>query len=571
MNTVIKNDRSIIEPSINVPESPNNFHLKLKPYLHYRLEFLKPLLPHALYKYLISKNILTISDFYEMDLAQFLKQNDLNTQQVEQIKVLNRYFKKCRSRIIKVIKSHKMETYLPIIKYKDIAVLPDDILSALNQVLYSFFSISSDKKLKTVITKRFGIGRSTTTNHRKIGECIGLTRERSRQIKNECLADLAVLIDGGILKKPFSRCGQDYIECFGKYKPLCSPEFIIEKQTVFSRLTEKTVNHDSRYQKALFELLLEIWNVKTISLENKDYLINPAIPESLFFKTSIIIKNFLIENAVPCSKSKIAQAVKKETDNEASHDLTYALLEIMKDIKYKNDDLYEIDQRLIPKESVTEQIYRILLDKQKCMHYKDIRNELQKRYARSRDKFEGHIATMLIKMRCDRRLACIGKTGNWGLSEWNLNCNTISDLILQYLKTRKGPATTDEITSAVQRIRPHVKNQSMYALLNHHKNMFLRTHDGTFILKERESSSNTIYTGPVRTGLNLYHTIVKIFRENNFKPLYTKELHNALMKNNIIWTKRTTQERIRMCTYLIRHRVGSRIQISLDRKWKPPV
>jgi hypothetical protein len=572
MNTVTKDDRTRkIKLFENLSQSQNNFHSKLKPFLHYRLEFLKPLIPHTLHSYLVSKNILTINDFYEMDRAQFLKQPDLTIQQIEQIQFLDRSFKGCKSRIIKVITAHKMETCLPTTRYKDTTALPDDVLSALNQVLYSFFSIRSDKRLKTVITKRFGIGRSTTTILHEIGEHLGLTRERARQIKNRCLEDLAVLIDGAILKKPFCRCDQDYIECFSKYKPLCVPEFIIEKKTVFSILTEKTANLDLRYQKALFELLLETWNVKTIFFERKDCLINPAFSESLFLKTSTIIKKILIENAVPCSKSKIAHAVKKETDNEASDHLIYALLDIMKDVKNKKDNLYEIDHRLIPKEAVNEQVYRILLDKQKCMYYKDIVKELQKRYARSRDKYEGHIATMLSKMRYDSRIVCIGRTGNWGLAEWNLNCNNISNLILEYIKTRNKPATIDEITSTVKRLRPHIKKQNLYVILKYQKDMFHRIHDGSYILKEWKSSFNTNYTGPAGRGLNLYQTMGKIFKENNLKPLSTKELYQALIENNIKWTLRNAEARIRQCTYLKRHRVGNQTQISFDRKWKYPV
>jgi len=398
----------------------------LEPYLDYRLDYLKPYVPHSLFKYLISKNIKTIGDFNQLDFKQFILNSNLSVELNERLRVIKNTFEKRPNRIIKVIQAHKSEIILPIENIKDDTILPDDFLSAFHQILESYLLVCKDERIKTLIRNRFGLEGNKNTLE-EIGIYFNKTREWVRLKEAETLRKLTKLLNGKGLAKPFCSCLPEYIDSINNFKNQLIPKYATEKSKVLALIKETSKTHFNKYRRALFDTLLNIWNVKTCSFRNVDYILNASVSESLFLKTSKAIFDLLVSKVITCSKFDIVIHVKKKVSKNVSNDLIFELLEIIQDINMKNEGNYEIDFNCLT--NVKEKAFRILYENQDTMLYQDIWREINHRLVSSGNKYKSNVLAMTTRMSQDSRFVAIGKSGVWGLSEWNVNTDTLIELI----------------------------------------------------------------------------------------------------------------------------------------------
>ena len=408
----------------------NDSEVILEPYFQLRLNYLKPYLPHSLFKYLISRGIKSIGDFYKLDYKHFITTNKLEVKLNERFRVIKNTFEKRPYRIIDVIEQHKSEIFLPIDDFKDKSVLPHDFLSAYHQVLNSFLIVCKDYKLETIIKNRFGL-EGTKNTLEEIAIYFNKTGEWVRLKEVEFTKKFVTLLNGNNLDKPFCSCLPEYVECISTAKKTLFPNYAIEKSLLLSNVRKVSTIVFDKYRSALFDSLLSIWDFKSCVFRKREYILCCTISEKIFIKTAKALIDFLSFKVIACSKFEIIINVKKKVNRNISNDVIYELLNNIPDIIKNEDGKYEIDFNSLS--NVKEKAYRILYEKQDTMTYKEIWRELNHRLVSFGNQFKSNILALASQLSQDTRFVSIGKSGVWGLSEWNINTDTIIELISKFL------------------------------------------------------------------------------------------------------------------------------------------
>ncbi|HZP55613.1 MAG TPA: sigma factor-like helix-turn-helix DNA-binding protein [Candidatus Saccharimonadales bacterium] len=133
---------------------------------------------------------------------------------------------------------------------------------------------------------------------------------------------------------------------------------------------------------------------------------------------------------------------------------------------------------MVNPKNIRDKIYVILHDNKKPMHFSEIAESIKKSDFRRKDVTTQAIHNELIK---DKRFVLIGR-GIYALKEWGYKNGTVADVIIEVLKKEGGPLHRDEIVRRVLKNR-QVKETTI--LLNlQSKPQFKRVAKATYSLAE---------------------------------------------------------------------------------------
>lgn len=318
---------------------------------------------------------------------------------------------------------------------------------------------------REIIARRYGLFDRKETLE-QIGELLGITRERVRQLEKAVMARLKAQADDGQLPhiQEVQSVLLDEVNAMGK---------VARVANLSARLTKENTRIDQARISFLAALSPEIAVVD----ENDHFYHSVGIADvhnekqikELTGKTIDAIKKI----GEPTTIDKVAKEAKIDSPEHAA-----ALASISKSLATLNDKWGLVKWPTVNPKNIRDKIYVILQETGKHMHFSEIAEAIKKSDFKRKDVTTQAIHNELIK---DKRFVLIGR-GIYALKEWGYSRGTVADIIAEVLKKAGEPLHRDEIVKQVLKSR-HVKETTI--LLNlQGKPQFKRVAKATYALAE---------------------------------------------------------------------------------------
>ncbi len=338
-----------------------------------------------------------------------------------------------------------------------------DLKSGITEIL----SIIDQEREREIITRRFGLYDRRETLE-QIGELLGITRERVRQLEKAIIIRLKIAADENKIAS---------VASFEKIfiRNLTELGRIARVQDLTDHLMGRTTDQRERAHVAF---IAELAPNLTVVDENDNYFHSAGIAE---YGDDKKIKNEVDE---------IVKVIKKHGEPltvEQIHDqLSYehpshirALASVSKSLAHLKDNWGLIKWPTVNPKNIRDKIYVILAEKGKPMHFSEIAKSIKASSFKRKDVTTQAIHNELIK---DRRFVLIGR-GIYALDSWGFSKGTVSDIIVDVLRKSETPLHRDEIVKRVLKSR-QVKETTI--LLNlQSKPQFKRVAKATYSLAEK--------------------------------------------------------------------------------------
>lgn len=318
---------------------------------------------------------------------------------------------------------------------------------------------------REIIARRFGLFDRKETLE-QIGELLGITRERVRQLEKAVVAKLKAQAEAGKLPHiaEIQSLFLDEIHELGK---------VVRVNTLSAQLTKDNIKTDQARIKFLAELCPEL----------------AVIEENDHFYHAIGVKKHHDEKAIRTMVAAVIEAVKNIGEpatieviakragySEPKH--TEALATTSKHLASLNNRWGLIKWPMVNPKNIRDKIYVILHEAGKHMHFNEIAESIKESDFKRKDVTTQAIHNELIK---DKRFVLIGR-GIYALKEWGYKQGTVSDVIVGILKKAGTPLHRDDIVREVLKSR-QVKETTI--LLNlQGKQQFKRVAKATYALAE---------------------------------------------------------------------------------------
>lgn len=320
---------------------------------------------------------------------------------------------------------------------------------------------------REIVARRFGLFDRKETLE-QIGELLGITRERVRQLEKSVVARLRSLSEQGQLLhiKEVETALLEQLHQMGEAARV-------------SDLSDRLTAENSRTDQSRVAFLAELCP-SLVVIEDNDH-----------YHHSVGVRNVHDEKAMKASVTKIVEAIKKMGEPALIADVAKAagisnaeqaraLASTSKDLATLNDRWGLVKWPMVNPKNIRDKIYVILKEHGKHMHFNEIAEAIKDSDFKRKDVTTQAIHNELIK---DKRFVLIGR-GIYALKEWGYKKGTVADIIAQVLNEAGEPLHRDEIVKRVLKSR-FVKETTI--LLNlQGKQQFKRVAKATYQLAEEE-------------------------------------------------------------------------------------
>ena len=339
---------------------------------------------------------------------------------------------------------------------KDIEKLTKQILASIDR-----------EREREIVSRRYGLYDRKETLE-QIGELLGITRERVRQLEKATMTRLKINAETGEIAglKEFE------IEIIETLKKLGN---VARVSKLSDELTSET---STKIDQSRLSFIADLCPKITVISDNDH-----------FFQ-SIAISDFHDANKVAEHVNNIIEALKKIDKPVGAEELTNhtkqkdpihieALSSTSKNLATLNQKWGLIKWPTVNPKNIRDKIYVILQQHGKHMHFSEIADAIKDSDFKRKDVTTQAIHNELIK---DKRFVLIGR-GIYALKEWGYKKGTVADIISQVLKEAGEPLHRDEIVKRVLKSR-YVKETTI--LLNlQGKDQFQRVSKATYTLNEK--------------------------------------------------------------------------------------
>lgn len=334
----------------------------------------------------------------------------------------------------------------------------------LNAGVTSILALIDQEREKEIITRRFGLYDRRETLE-QIGELLGITRERVRQLEKAILVRLKIAAEEGKaetvgqLEKIFVRTLSE----MGRAARIADLA-----DALYGRLT----NQQERSHVAFIATLAP--NLTVID-ENDNYHHAVAIAatgdeKQIRHHVDAIVKT-IKEHGEPMTLDQLHDAL-----NYEHPDHVRALATISKNLAHLKDTWGLAKWPTVNPKNIRDKIYVILAENKQPLHFSDIAKAIKDSSFKRKDVTTQAIHNELIK---DKRFVLIGR-GIYALDNWGYSKGTVADIISSVLIDAGEPLHRDEIVKRVLKSR-HVKETTI--LLNlQSKPQFKRVAKATYAL-----------------------------------------------------------------------------------------
>lgn len=319
---------------------------------------------------------------------------------------------------------------------------------------------------REIIARRFGLYDRKETLE-QIGELLGITRERVRQLEKAIMIRLRMAAEEdlphiGAIEKQIIR----HLHDLGRVAKVTD-------------LTIHLVPEASDITRAHVAFVAEIAPRLTVVEENDRYHHAIGIKEH---GTEEQIKQY-VDTIVSTIKKHGEPLTIEDLHAKVDHDHpnhVRALASVSKDLANLKDKWGLTKWPTVNPKNIRDKIYVILQENGKPMHFSDIAKAIKGSDFRRKDVTTQAIHNELIK---DGRFVLIGR-GIYALKEWGYNKGTVADIITDILKKEGGPLHRDEI---VKRVLKHRQVKETTILLNlQGKARFKRVAKATYALADEK-------------------------------------------------------------------------------------
>jgi len=335
----------------------------------------------------------------------------------------------------------------------NIEIIINDILATIDR-----------EREREIVARRFGLFDRKETLE-QIGELLGITRERVRQLEKAVVTRLKTAAEKDL--PHISTVQKQFVET------LRNMGNVARVSDISAKLTEE----NSRIDQARVSFLAQL-SPKIAVIEDNDFFHHAAGLRDVHDEKTIKSKvNDIIEAikkiGEPTTVDKVAEAV---GNTDSKH--VAALANISKQLATLNGRWGLMKWPMVNPKNIRDKIYVILKEKGTHMHFSDIAKAIKESSFKRKDVTTQAIHNELIK---DKRFVLIGR-GIYALKEWGYTKGTVADIITDVLKKAGEPLHRDEIVKRVLKSR-YVKETTI--LLNlQGKPQFKRVAKATYALAE---------------------------------------------------------------------------------------
>lgn len=320
---------------------------------------------------------------------------------------------------------------------------------------------------REIVSRRFGLFDRKETLE-QIGELLGITRERVRQLEKAVVSRLKAL------------ASENNLPAISDIETR-----FIEEVTAMggagrvSQLAGQVSKENSRLDQARVSFLSQLVP-KLIVIDENDFFHLSVGLSSEYNEKSFKDKVGKVIDAIkkigePTAIDKVAEAVKENDPKKVA-----ALASTSKQLASLNNRWGLIKWPMVNPKNIRDKIYVILYENGKHMHFSEISGAIKESEFKRKDVTTQAIHNELIK---DSRFVLVGR-GIYALKEWGYKKGTVADVISEVLKKAGEPLHRDEIVKRVLKNR-YVKETTI--LLNlQGKKQFKRVAKATYALNEKE-------------------------------------------------------------------------------------
>lgn len=338
---------------------------------------------------------------------------------------------------------------------KNIEELVNDILSTIER-----------EREREIVSRRYGLFDRKETLE-QIGELLGITRERVRQLEKSVMSRLRNNAEAGELAK-LSEFEKDLV------LKLEETGNIARVSNLSNALTGE---NSTKIEQSRLAFIAELCPELVVVTENDHFYQSVAIlkihDEKKIQKQVSAIIDSIKKIGEPASIEEVA---KKVNDDDSKH--VEALASTSKALATLNSKWGLVKWPTVNPKNIRDKIYVILQQNGKHMHFNEISEAIKDSEFKRKDVTTQAIHNELIK---DKRFVLIGR-GIYALKEWGYKKGTVADIITQVLEEAKEPLHRDEIVKRVLKSR-YVKETTI--LLNlQGKKQFKRVAKATYALEQ---------------------------------------------------------------------------------------
>jgi hypothetical protein len=327
-------------------------------------------------------------------------------------------------------------------------------------------TIDRDRE-REIIGRRFGLFDRKETLE-QIGEMLGITRERVRQLEKAVITRLRSAAEQGELPhiSDFQSQVLELLHASGEVSRI-------------SELTTKLTEQPSREEQARVAFLSQLAPELVVIAEDDN------------FYHSVCVKAVYDEKALKDRVVKLIETIKRlgepqtieqivKADGVANTAEAAALASTSKQLATLNGRWGLMKWPMVNPKNIRDKIYVILKENGKHMHFNEIADAIKGSEFKRKDVTTQAIHNELIK---DKRFVLIGR-GIYALKEWGYQKGTVADIISEVLRQANEPLHRDEIVKRVLKSR-FVKETTI--LLNlQGKPQFKRVAKATYNLADAE-------------------------------------------------------------------------------------
>lgn len=333
------------------------------------------------------------------------------------------------------------------------------------QLVTDILATIEREREREIIARRFGLFDRKETLE-QIGEMLGITRERVRQLEKSVITKLKLAAEQGTL--PNITSYQDKVVA------------LLHKLGEVARVSElatKLSKTSSREEQSRVAFLSQLCPELVVVHDDDNFYYSVGIKKvrdekALKAQTAKLI-NTIKTLGEPKTIEEIAKAAAISDPAQAG-----ALASTSKLLATLNGRWGLVKWPMVNPKNIRDKIYVILKENGKQLHFNEIAKAIKDSDFKRKDVTTQAIHNELIK---DKRFVLIGR-GIYALKEWGYEKGTVSDVISEVLREAGVPLHRDEIVKRVLKSR-FVKETTI--LLNlQGKDQFKRVAKATYTLAE---------------------------------------------------------------------------------------
>jgi hypothetical protein len=342
--------------------------------------------------------------------------------------------------------------------------VPEGKLSTEELVNGVLASIDRERE-REIVSRRFGLFDRKETLE-QIGEMLGITRERVRQLEKSVVINLKSSVEKGSIPNvaDFEENILDILKENGGVARV-------------SELTKQLTKDATREEQARVAFLSQLCPALIVINEDDNFYNSVGVRKTHDEKAIKALVAKLIDTIKEIGEPKEISAIAKAATMSDEKQVA-ALASTSKQLATLNGRWGLIKWPMVNPKNIRDKIYVILKENGKHMHFNEISEAIKDSDFKRKDVTTQAVHNELIK---DKRFVLIGR-GIYALKEWGYDKGTVADIITDVLKQAGEPLHRDEIVKRVLKSR-FVKETTI--LLNlQGKPQFKRVAKATYALSE---------------------------------------------------------------------------------------